>query len=279
MLISALRQALNVSGNFMRHLAISILITFLLTSCIGVGIDGHEEHMTKDCKCEDFSSLVDNVSVKGGNVQGCAKKIGDSLKWGFIVDNDACDPFLPFIYDDVKSFSCGLAPVAKNKLWGAIDTTGQIIIDYKYFDLSSFSDSIAAFSDTSNKWGFISINGDTIVKPKYKYVSACFAHISLVQNFDGHWNVINSNGDQLPIKVDSLVQGYYLNDYDKNDLALSWGYMGDRNKEFFDYPIYSNGRKVKLVAFDNHYSLLSDTTDTSIAKSGADITQHQQLFR
>jgi hypothetical protein len=40
--------------------------------------------------------------------------------------------------------------------------------------------------------------------------------------------------------------------------------MGDIHKEFFDNPIYSNGHKIRLVAFNKRYVLLPDTTDTRL---------------
>ena len=98
----------------------------------------------------------------------------------------------------------------------------------------------------------------------------------MVQNANDSWKVLNSRGQILPIKVDSLVSGYYMNDFEKNELILSFGYMKGK-KEFFAYPVYSNGKKMKLIAFKNQYALVSDTTDTRAIEMGEREVAQQNL--
>jgi WG containing repeat len=245
----------------MKNSTIFFFSLIFLSSCDGISKNGHAHYMMDDCKCVEFPGMGNEVYIpnKGGWVQGCARKIGDSLKWGFIIDNDSCSTFLPFIYDEVGDFSGGLATVKKGNLWGVIDTTGKIIIDYKYHNLRDFSDSLAAFTDDSKKYGFISTKGDTVIKQTLLYATDFFADISLTQTDQFKWIVLNSKGNTLPIKVDSL---------EKNYSYIAHGYMGSIHKEFFDNPIYSNGQKIRLVAFNKRYVLLPDTTDTRLIMIG-----------
>jgi hypothetical protein len=255
----------------MRHFLSIISIAIFLSGCGGFSLDGAEEHMIEDCKCEGFTDVSDGLFIeeKQGSVQVCARKIGDSLKYGFVIDNDKCEPFLPFIYDNARDFNCGLAPVQKNNLWGVIDTTGKVVIDYKFKDLQSFSDCLAAFSDNF-RWGFITSKGDTIVSAKYDNVTDFWADISFVHNGQQGWKIINSKGAFLQIRIDSLVENYHFNG---GMLALGKGKSG--NEEYLDYPFYSNGQKVKIFISNKKYAVvpydmefkfttLSDTASQSI---------------
>lgn len=228
-----------------------------MASCGGFSMDGQEDHLLKDCKCEVFGDLSNKfyIESKRGWVQACARTQDSILKWGFIIDNNACDPFLPFIYDGAKSFTNGLAPVMLNNKWGAIDSSGKLVIDYKYQLLETFSDSLAAFQD-GNLWGFINSRADTLVVAKYSNVSSFWANLSLVNNHKG-WRVINSKGKVLPIRIDSLIDNYYSGTF----LAISRsGYYQDGiSYEVIEYPFYSAGKKVKLFSYRNKYAILPDT--------------------
>jgi hypothetical protein len=241
----------------MRYILLIIVIPLFLPGCFN--LDGHETHITEVCKCEQFS-LSENfyIEKKKGSVQACAKKFGDTLKWGFVLDNETCDLFLPFIYDEAKGFKDGLAPVAINKQWGVIDTTGKVIIDYKFADLQQFSDSLAAYMDNHRNWGFINVRGDTIISSRYDYVSDFWANLSFVHNGADGWKIFNAGGGLMPVKIDSLVDGYHSNN---RSLAISHGSLKDRSilNEVLKYPFYSNGKKVKVIAFNNKYAIVPDT--------------------
>ncbi len=68
-------------------------------------------------------------------------------KWGFVdkVGNIVVSPK----YDEVGSFSEGLALVGQNNKWGFIDKTGKVVIPLKYEDADNFHDGIAGVLDAS----------------------------------------------------------------------------------------------------------------------------------
>jgi hypothetical protein len=249
----------------MKYFIITILI--LLASC--VGRDALEEHLSKDCKCEVYT-LGNNSTISDG-ISACARKMGDSLKWGFI-DNNDCKQFLPFIYDDAKDYGCGLAPVAKGRLWGAIDTLGNLRIKYKYHNLHTFFDSLATFVDSTHKWGVINMNDVTIVTAQYEYVSDFYSNISVVLNRDLTWGIINSKGKLLPLKIDSLQRGYYtLNHYTNipNDarVPITGTLMSDNKTEIVLLPLYIEGKKHVFLSFDNKYALVGDSIHIGIIRT------------
>ena len=235
------------------------------------GPDANEAHFYEDCKVESFT-LDSRLQLNNGKVCACSKVVNDSVKWGFIID-DNCIEFLPFTFTKARNFECGLAPVSKGNLWGAIDTSGNLKIPYKYFDLHKFYDSLATFTDASKKWGVISINQDTIIKPTYEYISDFFSNISLAQNKDLSWIVINSKGGIVPIKIDSLVEGYYCKVKHCGDfpfdykVKISGTYLNNDQKEIVVFPVYSNGKKQTFVSFDNKFSLMSDSIHIGIIRN------------
>jgi len=221
--------------------------------------------MTEDCKCIEFGGLTENffIANKQGWAQACAIQNGDSLKWGFIVDNDACDPFLPFIYDGAKSFNFGLAPVKVKGKWGVIDSTGKRAIDYQYKELQSFSDSVAAFLNDNGLWGFINTKGDTVLNANFTEVNSFWGNLTFAFHPTTGWKVYNSKGKMMPIQIDSLIDDFHI---DNRMLAISHGRLYDRTvyNEVIEYPFYSKNKKVKLVGFRNRYAVLPYTMNTNL---------------
>lgn len=243
-----------------------ILISILLASC---GQDPLEAYLSEDCKCE-FYTLGNNSSFLG-RVSACARKMGDSLKWGFI-DNNNCKQFLPFVYDNAKDYGCGLAPVAKGRLWGAIDTLGNLKIKYKYYNLNTFFDSLATFVDSTKKWGVINMNDVMILEPQYEYISNFYSNISVVLNRDLTWSVINSKGKLLPLKIDSLQRGYYTLDHCANipndaSVTITGTLMSDNKTEIVILPLYIEGQKHRLISFNNKYALVDDSIHIGIIRT------------
>jgi hypothetical protein len=85
-------------------------------------------------------------------------------KYGF-VDRTGKE-IIPCIYDEIGSFSEGLAPVNLNGKWGYIDRTGKVIIPYKYDEIGSFSEGHAPVN-LNGKWGYIDKTGKVVIPCKY----------------------------------------------------------------------------------------------------------------
>lgn len=66
---------------------------------------------------------------------------------------------IPLIYQDVNSFSNGLASVKKDEKWGYIDTNGKTLIDFQYEYATSFENGKARVAF-----------GDDGKSPKYFYI-------------------------------------------------------------------------------------------------------------
>ncbi len=81
----------------------------------------------------------------------------------------------PEEYNSIGAFSDGLAIVSKdssynNRRYGAIDTTGKIVIPISYPVLRTYQEGLMAFTQ-KNLMGFINANNQVIIEPTYYYVS------------------------------------------------------------------------------------------------------------
>ena len=76
------------------------------------------------------------------------------------------------VFDDAKPFSDeGYAAVKRNGKWGFIDTTGSVVIDFKFDDALSFGQHMAAVKQ-NNLWGYISLSGQVVIEPAYLKVKS-----------------------------------------------------------------------------------------------------------
>ena len=70
-------------------------------------------------------------------------------------------------YDKVEYFNEGMACVEKDGKWGFINKKGEEIAKVgKYDDVSDFSKGMARV-EKGGKWGFINKKGEEVVKPEY----------------------------------------------------------------------------------------------------------------
>ncbi|GEM_PF-2982685 len=81
----------------------------------------------------------------------------------------------PEEYNSIGTFSDGLAIVSKdssynNRRYGAIDTTGKIVIPISYPVLRTYQEGLMAFTQ-KNLMGFINANNQVVIEPTYYYVS------------------------------------------------------------------------------------------------------------
>jgi len=112
------------------------------------------------------------------------------------------------VYDKVRSFKNGLAPVCKEKKWGYIDLTGKVVIPLKYRDAELFSNDGLAPVKSSKLWGFIDKEGKEVIEQKYVITTGGF---SLFQKniekgfinglarvkYKKTWGFINTKGELL----------------------------------------------------------------------------------
>ena len=121
-------------------------------------------------------------------------------KWGYI--NTKGDLVIPCEYDGYpREFSEGLAPVDKNGKWGFINTKGEIVIPFEYDSADSFSEGLAAVKK-NDKWGFINTKGDLVTPCEYDYTGKFSEGLAgVVKNYK--YGFINTKGDLvIPCEYD-----------------------------------------------------------------------------
>lgn len=124
-------------------------------------------------------------------------------KRGFI--NTKGELAIPCQYDYVGSFSESWANVKKDDKWGFVNTNGELVIPCQYDGTGSFSGGMARV-EQDDKEGFININGELIVQCEYRQVYSFSEGLAAVQK-DGKWGFINTKG-QL------VIPCQYINAFD-----------------------------------------------------------------
>jgi hypothetical protein len=110
-----------------------------------------------DAKGKPLASSYDfEDSVTEGRVP--ASRNGKS---GYL--NPQGEVVIPFVYENVRSFSGGLAAVQKEGKWGYLDRDGRVVIPFEFDDAGAFSSGLASarvglktgFIDKSGKFSFL----------------------------------------------------------------------------------------------------------------------------
>lgn len=150
-------------------------------------------------------------------------------------------------YDDVSSFTNGIAVVKKSNKWTLIDTEfknvssvkfddvklfqggeyvnndimvasvggkyglynaeGETIVKPKYKEMDVSYGELIAFCDDNNKWGFMDAEGEVVIKPAYKKAKSFSNGLAAVYN-GKKWGFINTNGD-LVIDYNFMEADYF----------------------------------------------------------------------
>ena len=111
---------------------------------------------------------------------------------------------IPFKYDNVRSFSEGLASVKLNGKWGAIDKLGNEVVPIEYDEVFAFSEGVASVK-LNGYWGAIDKSGNEIVPIEYDEVWAFREGLASVK-LNGSWGVIDKYGNEVvEIKYDHPV--------------------------------------------------------------------------
>ncbi|MFN0216899.1 MAG: WG repeat-containing protein, partial [Saprospiraceae bacterium] len=82
------------------------------------------------------------------------------------------------LWDDIYFEQNGVARVRKDTLWGLIDSTGQLIAEPQFRQISNFENGLARIqSGKDTLWGVISTTGQILVEPKFEEVD--------IEDFEG----------------------------------------------------------------------------------------------
>ena len=73
-------------------------------------------------------------------------------------------------FDDAHCFVDGFAAVQRNGKWGFINTSGEVVIDFKFDDADSFCLDLAPVR-IGEKWHYIKTNGETAFDEEFDYAN------------------------------------------------------------------------------------------------------------
>jgi tetratricopeptide (TPR) repeat protein len=126
----------------------------------------------------------------GSYFQGWAAAADNSKKWGFIgIDGQWR---IPATFQQVSTFSDGLAMAKTGDLWGFIGTDGQWRIPATFQQVSTFSDGLA-MANTGDLWGFIGIDGKWRIRATFQQVSTFSDGLAMAKTGD-LWGFIGTDG-------------------------------------------------------------------------------------
>lgn len=123
----------------------------------------------------------------------CARKDGC---WGFV--NTNYDIVIPLVFEDVFVFNNGFAPIKYNGKWGFVDKLGCIIAKPQYDSVSNFSENFAGV-ELGGKFGFINTKGELVVPIIYDDIWAFSKGRARVLK-NGAKFYINTLGEQITEK-------------------------------------------------------------------------------
>lgn len=91
-------------------------------------------------------------------------------------------------YEDARPFAGGWAAVQKDGLWGYIDQTGTVQIEFQFDEARSFTMHLAAVKMGRN-WGYVGLDGSMVIEPIFLNAKAFSEGTAPVKTRDG-WQFI-----------------------------------------------------------------------------------------
>jgi hypothetical protein len=129
---------------------------------------GNMIHVFADYEHVLYHNELGAIYEFSGISEGMFLVTNHSKKHGCV--NTKNELVVPIIYDEIRSFSEGLAPFLKDGKYGYLDNLGNIAIQPTYEYVDAFHEGMAAVG-LNDKTGFIDRNGNLIIEPKFECVS------------------------------------------------------------------------------------------------------------
>lgn len=145
--------------------------------------------------------------------EGLAFVANEDRKYGFI--DTKGNEIIPLIYDNANFFSEGLAPVVKNSMWGFINTSNDVIIDFQFTgNMKPFSNGLALFrknkktsktNSSDDKSGYINKKGEFIIEPVF-YNAENFKNDVAIVAINGFYYLIDKKGNRFKLYQDEYYE-------------------------------------------------------------------------
>ncbi|MCX7959598.1 MAG: WG repeat-containing protein, partial [Deltaproteobacteria bacterium] len=92
-------------------------------------------------------------------------------------------------YDEVRSYSGGVAVVFRDSKAGLVDYSGREILKPSFSDISDFQGEYSSYvirreidGRISESYGFINNKGKVVTEPRYGYVKFVYMDVAAVKN-------------------------------------------------------------------------------------------------
>lgn len=134
--------------------------------------------------------------------------------------------------------------------WGFIDTTGNLVIEAIYDDVGTFSEGLAAVN-FQGLWGYIDKTGNTVIQPRFRSAYAFHENIARVKPFDYPDHFITRGGDVISSNTWSAVDDF-SEGLARVESGNTFGYIDTSGKLILP-PVYAGGGSFKngLVVVSN----------------------------
>lgn len=221
-------------------------------------------NMTKFWLKKIYFKYIDNKGVKLFDI-GIYKPVQDMMDIVFYDDFNASSD------KEDRPFNSGLMKyytLSGKKLYGFLNTKGEVVIPLKYSSVSAFSDGLARVS-INNKWGYLDSKGEIVISAIYDYATDFIngtASVSLTDTIEGKFQkrffIINKKGKQISETFD------YLGWRDRKEEMLILAKRGDK------WGFVNGLGKIKIPfiydAYHKHRAYENASTDhfTAICQNG-----------
>ena len=156
-----------------------------------------------------------------------------------------------------------IAWVKKDGKIGMTDYTGELILDYQFDEVGSFSDGLA-WVWFDNHGGFVNTDGEVVIPPIYSYVHTFRNGQTLVGNENGYY-LVNTKGEIIKVldiqKLNNFFDGRAA--FQRGD---KWGYLDGNFTEVIP-PVYTSAENFNdgraIVQKDNYKGVI-DTNNNII---------------
>lgn len=127
---------------------------------------------------------------------GLAMVMDDTMKYGGI--NKENEVVIPFLYDELHPFSYGLAVFRQGEFYGFMDTSGNVVVEPNYIQVTSYSDLGLAVALTEEYVVILDTKGNPVEGFTEIDINAYLGfneNGSLVADAPNHWMRVERNGE------------------------------------------------------------------------------------